>query len=75
MNVGEFRQNLGDTLSGVVSTGQPDVITWHRTGKPYVTLVPPELFDDLVAAAGDAGQDVLKRHREDSEQQEQEAAA
>lgn len=75
MNVGEFRQNLGDALSGVVCTGQPDVVTWHRTGKPYVTVVPPELFDDLVEAAGDAGQDVLKRHRKHSEQQKQETAA
>lgn len=75
MNVGEFRQNLGDTLSGVVGTGQPDLITWHRTGKPYVKLVPPDLFDDLVEAAGERGQEVLKRHREAAVQQKQENAA
>lgn len=75
MNVGEFRQNLGDTLSGVVYNGQPDVVTWHRTGKPYVTLVPPDLYDELVEAAGERGQEILDRHRDAAEQRKQGAAA
>lgn len=75
MNVGEFRQNMKQVLNGVVTTGEPDVITWHQHRKPYVEIAPSGLIDDLVAAAGDAGQDVLKRHREAAEQRRQEEAA
>lgn len=75
MNVGEFRKNLPTVLSNVVNTGKPELITWHRTGKPYVEIAPSGLIDDLVAAAGDAAQDVLARHRAAAEQHEQETAA
>lgn len=74
MNVTEFRHNMKDVLKGVVNSGQPDVVTWHRPRTPYVTLVPPELYDELIEAAGERGQEILDRHREAAEQQKQEAA-
>lgn len=80
MKIGEFRQHLKLVLDGVVTTGEPEVISrQQRPGvalvKPYVEIAPSGLIDDLVEAAGDAGQDVLKRYRAAPEQRKQEEAA
>ncbi len=75
MQIGELNNNISRRLAEIVASGQPELITYHRWNQPYAKVASVELFDDLIEAAGERGQDVLKRHREAAEQQKQENAA
>lgn len=74
MQVTEFNNNTPGQLGTMLASGQPGLITYQRSHRPYARVLSSELYDDLVEAAGLAGQDVLKRHREATEQQEHGAA-
>lgn len=73
MQIGELNHNLSRQLRRIESGGEPVVVDYY--GRPRTVLLPPDLYNDLVAAAGERGQEVLERHRTASEQQKQEAAA
>lgn len=74
MQVGEFNTNTSKRLGEVIASGEPGLITYQRSHRPYARVLSSKLYDDLVEAAGVAGQDVLKRHREAAEQQKHGAA-
>lgn len=71
MQIGEFNSNISAKLAAVVASGTPTLITRHKDRKPYVTVVPHDLFEDLLAAAGKKGQRVLARHQAKAERQNQ----
>lgn len=73
MQIGEFNANISREMSAVFDSGVPAEV--ERRHKEFVTVAPTALFDDLVQAAGQRGQEVLARHRAASEQHEQETAA
>lgn len=74
MQVTEFNTNTSKQLGMIIASGQAGLITYQRSLRPYARVLSTELYDDLVEAAGPAGQDVLKRHREAAEQQKDGAA-
>ncbi|PXY16560.1 hypothetical protein [Prauserella muralis] len=63
MQIGEFNRNISARFAEVVASGEPALITRHKDCKPYVTVCPHDLFEDLLAAAGKKGQRVLARHQ------------
>lgn len=73
MQIGEFNRNISAKFADVVARGAPTLITRHKDRKPYVTVVPHDLFEDLLAAAGKKGQRVLARHQAEAAQRNQEA--
>lgn len=75
MKIKEFNVNTPRHLSAIVDSGQPGLVTWHRGKKPYVKITSADLFDELVAAAGEDGQEVLRRHRQAAERRKREEAA
>jgi hypothetical protein len=62
MQIGEFNRNISAKFAAVVANGAPTLITRYRDHQPYVTVIPHDLFEDLLAAAGKKGQRVLARH-------------
>lgn len=71
MQIGEFNRNISAELAAVVANGTPTVITRDKDRKPYVAVVAHDLFEDLLAAAGDKGKRVLARYQAQARQQNQ----
>ncbi|GAA4672385.1 hypothetical protein [Amycolatopsis dongchuanensis] len=69
MQIGEFNRNISAKLAAVVASGAPKLIT--RREDPYVTVLPHDLFEDLLAAAGKRGKRVLARHQAQAAQRNQ----
>lgn len=71
MQIGEFNRNISAELAAVVTSGSPTVITRDRDRKPYVTVCAHDLFEDLLAAAGEKGQRILARHQKQAKKRNQ----
>lgn len=63
MQIGEFNRNISAKLGAVVASGSPTLLTRGKDEQPYVTMVPHDLFEELLAVAGKRGQRVLARHQ------------
>ncbi|MFI5614704.1 hypothetical protein [Amycolatopsis sp. NPDC051903] len=62
MQISEFNRNISARLAAVVASRRPQLLTRGKDQQPYVTMVPHDLFEDLLAAAGKKGRRVLARH-------------
>lgn len=71
MQIGEFNRNISAKFAAVVASGAPTLITRFKDHQPYVTVVPHDLFEALLAAAGKKGQRVLAHHQAKAAQQDQ----
>lgn len=71
MQIGEFNRNISAELAAVVTSGAPTLITRDKDRKPYVTVVAHDLFEDLLAAAGEKGKRILARHQAQAQQRNQ----
>ena len=63
MQIGEFNRNISAKFAAIVANGAPTLITRYKDHQPYVTVVPHDLFEELLAAAGKKGQRVLAQHQ------------
>lgn len=72
MHVEEFNRNTPRHLTNIVKSGEPQRVTRRR--QPWVTVVPDDLFADLLAVAGEAGARVLAEHQARAERRALETA-
>jgi len=62
MLVQDFNTNTSRHLKAVVDSGTPKPVLLRH--KPWVTVVPTSLFEDLVDALGADADAILDAHRE-----------
>ena len=60
MNVETFNNNTPRRLAEIVANGRPQPVTYYR--HEYTVVTPADLFRELVEAAGEQGQEILRRH-------------
>lgn len=68
MNVETFNNNTPRRLAEIVASGQPEPVTYYR--RDYTVVAPAALFHELLEVAGEKGEEVLRRHRQQSEPRE-----